>query len=281
MMNRNTVGEVLYLTFPAFERIPFVYHAFSTRKGGVSSGIFSTMNLSFGRGDASENVTKNFELFCGALNIKTDTLVFSAQTHTANILPVTKADCGKWLTRPKTWDDIDGLVTADPDVTLVTHYADCVPLFFADPVKKIVGAAHAGWRGTVAGIGGNMIRLMIEKYDCDPRDILVGIGPSIGACCFETDQKTADEFFRLPDALIRDCIQKRPDPANPAFTKYDINLQGVNRNILINVGVLLEHIENADICTKCNHDWLFSHRATNGERGGMVAMIGMRAGDNQ
>lgn len=280
-MNRNTAGEVQYLTFPAFEQISFLYHAFSTRKGGVSSGIFSTMNLSFGRGDAPENVTKNFEILCDALHIKTDTLVFSAQTHTANILSVTKADCGKGLTRPKTWNDVDGLVTADPDVTLVTHYADCVPLFFADPVKKIVGAAHAGWRGTVAGIGGNMIRLMTGKYDCDPRNILVGIGPSIGQCCFETDQKTADEFFRLPDALIQDCIKKRPDPADPVLSKFDIHLQGVNRNILIHAGVLPEHIEITDICTKCNHEWLFSHRATNGERGGMVAMIGMRSRENQ
>ena len=212
MMNRNQVGDVLYLTFPSFEAIPFVYHAFSTRLGGVSSGIYSSMNLNFGRGDDESNVRQNYALFCSAAGIDPDTLVVSDQTHTANILAVTKEDCGKGYNRPRTWTDIDGLVTSDPGVTLVTHYADCVPIYYIDPVKRVVALAHAGWKGTLLAIASGMIRVMQEQFSCDPADIEVAIGPSIGVCCFEVDKSTADAFRILPDSIIRDCIRPRPIP---------------------------------------------------------------------
>lgn len=276
MMEKRQIGDVLYLSFPIFDKIPFIYNAFSTRQGGVSSGVYSTMNLSFGRGDEDVNVIRNFEILCNAIDIKPETLVFSSQTHTSNILTVTKTDCGKGIYSPKNWNDIDGIITQDTDVSLVTHYADCVPLFFADPVKRIVAAAHAGWKGTVLQIASKMVETMQQQFSCNPADILVGIGPSIGQCCFEVDELTANEFKTLPEPILADCIKQRPDLENPSRYKYDINLQKINQNILLQAGVPIENIQIADICTKCNHEWLFSHRATNGQRGGMVAIIGMR-----
>jgi len=275
-MKRNQVGDVLYLTFPAFEEFDFVYHGFSTRLGGVSQGIYSSMNCSLGRGDDDENVILNFKKLCDAIKINPHTLVFSAQTHTSNILEVTKDDCGKGLFLPRTYDNIDGLITKCTDVTLVTFYADCVPIYFVDPVMRVVATAHAGWKGTVSQIARKMIALMKDKFSCDPKDIITGIGPSIGSCCFEVDENTVEEFNILPEHIISGCIKQRQDPANPDKFKYDIDLQRINKNVFLDAGIINEHINVADLCTKCNSDLLFSHRATNGQRGGMVAIIGMR-----
>jgi len=276
MMNKNQTGEVLYLTFPSFDRIPSLYHAFSTRKGGVSGGIYSSMNLNFDRGDEVIHVLQNYTILCDAVGIDPITLVFSDQTHTSNIVAAAREDCGKGLVRPKTWKDVDGLVTKDPEVSLVTLYADCVPLFFADPVKRVVATAHAGWKGTVLAIASKMVDVMKTRFLCDPKDILVGIGPSIGICCFEVDETTADAFQSLPASVTEGCIRKRSGSAGSSGSKYDISLQEINRNLLLQAGVTMDHIEIADICTKCNHEWLFSHRATNGQRGGMAAIIGLK-----
>ncbi len=280
MMNRNVVGDVLYLTFPLFEEIPFVRHAFSTRLGGVSTGVYASMNLGFGRGDIEENVLTNYAAFCHATGVDMESLVSSDQTHTANIREVFYSDRGTGFhsskDRTKPWHDVDGLVTGDAGVTLVTHFADCVPLFFIDPIHRIVAAAHAGWKGTVLGIAARMVETMKELYSCDSAEILVGIGPSIGSCCFEVEEATAAPFMALPEPVIRDCIEERPDRIDPSKKKFDIDLQGINRNLLLQAGVAPGHIQIADLCTRCNEDWLFSHRASKGKRGGMIAIIGIK-----
>ncbi|MHB1485523.1 MAG: peptidoglycan editing factor PgeF [Saccharofermentanales bacterium] len=277
MMIQHQVDGVVYLSFPVIDEIPFAYNAFSTRTGGISKGIFSSMNLSFGRGDDDENVIRNYEKVCHAIDIKTNSLVFASQTHTSNILEMSRADCGKGIYRQKDWKDIDGLITADTDVTLVGIFADCVPIVFIDPEKRVVAMAHAGWKGTVLQIAPKMISRMQSKYFCDPEDIIVGIGPSIGKCCFEVDENTAEEFMQLPDSVTFGCISKRQDVTDPTLFKYDIDLQEINRNELIQAGVPEDNIQVANLCTKCNRDLFFSHRATKGLRGGMAAMIGMRS----
>lgn len=277
MMRQHHVNGVVYLSFPDIDVIPNVYNAFSTRTGGISKGDFSDMNLSFGRGDEDDNVIFNYEKFCAAINISPNTLVFASQTHSSNILEVTKADCGKGIYCRKNWDEIDGLITADPDVTLVATFADCLPLLFVDQKKGIVAVAHAGWKGTVLQIAPKMVFKMRNKFFCDPEDIIIGIGPSIGQCCFEVDENTAEEFKALPDSVISGCINKRQDISDPSLFKYDINLQEINKNELIQAGIPENNIKFADICTKCNKDLFFSHRATNGKRGGMAAIIGMRS----
>ena len=145
-------GDLVYYSFPALDAIDGVRHGFSTRLGGVSEGVFASMNLSFTRGDDDAAVRENFDRFCAAIGVNTQDVVISAQTHTANVKIVTAADRGRGVTREKEYTDVDGLITGDPNVVLCTQYADCVPLFFVDPIKRVVATSHAGWRGTAAGI---------------------------------------------------------------------------------------------------------------------------------
>lgn len=152
MTPREGVGS-LYYSFASFDAVPFVRHGFSTRLGGVSRGPFSAMNLSFTRGDEAAAVRENFALFCENLGMKAEDVVVSAQEHHTNLYNATAADRGRGVTRERGYTDIDGLLTDEPGVVLCTQYADCVPLFFVDPVRKVVATSHAGWKGTAARIG--------------------------------------------------------------------------------------------------------------------------------
>ena len=178
-MNINQKDGVEYLTFPAFDACRGIIHAFSTRKGGVSQGYLGTMNLSFSRGDQPENVSENYRRICGAIGITPEQVVCTDQTHTANVCEADHSHCGEGVTKPRTWTDVDGLVTNEPGVALCTSFADCVPLYFYDPVHHAIGLSHSGWRGTVAQIGSVTIRKMAGLYGSREKDILAAIGPSI------------------------------------------------------------------------------------------------------
>ena len=149
---------VTYLTYPSFEQFPDIVHCFSTRLGGVSQGIFSSMNLSFTRGDEENAVKDNYRRLSAAVGFSLEDIVTSDQTHTTNVQLVGAEDRGKGVTRPRTYKDVDGMITNVPGVVLCTFYADCVPLYFVDPVHKAVGLSHSGWRGTVGKIGKMCIR---------------------------------------------------------------------------------------------------------------------------
>ncbi len=259
-------ASVPYYSFPSFDAVSFVRHGFSTRLGGVSKGIYDSMNLSFTRSDKETDVFENFRLFCTAIGTNVEDVVVSAQEHHTTVLAVTKADCGRGVTKERGYTDVDGLMTNEPGVVLCTQYADCVPLFFVDPVRRVVATSHAGWRGTVAQIGAVTIERMHEVYSCDPKDILCGIAPSIGPCCFEVDQPVYEEFAKL--SIADDTILH--DDGNG---KYHIDLWETNRRILISTGVLPEHITVTDLCTKCHSDVFWSHRVTGGERGSLAAFI--------
>ena len=260
------VGGVLYYAFPSFDQIPFVRHGFSTRLGGVSEGTFASMNLSFTRGDKAAAVRENFDRFCAAIRVNSDDVVISAQTHTANVKIVTAADRGRGITREKEYTDVDGLITNDPDVVLCTQYADCVPLFFVDPVKRVVATSHAGWRGTASGIAAVTVEKMVQSFGCDPRDILAGIGPSLGYCCFEVDTPVYGAFCQVP-VFDEGCFTADPND------KYHINLQEVNRRWMLKAGLLAENITVTDLCTKCHPDVFWSHRITGDSRGSLAAFI--------
>ncbi len=178
VLNENEKNGVYYLTYPMFEETGMVKHAFSTRLGGVSKGGCSTMNLSFARGDSEEDVRENFRRMADVLEVEENDFAFSKQTHTTNVRVVTEKDRGKGLTKPLDYDDVDGLVTNVQGICLSTFYADCVPLFFVDPVKKAIGLSHSGWRGTVGKIGKKTVEKMQEEYGSNPKDILAAIGPS-------------------------------------------------------------------------------------------------------
>ena len=265
-LSSHLVGDVLYYAIPALERIPFVRHGFSTRLGGVSQGVFASMNLSFTRGDDDAAVRENFDRFCAAIRVHAEDVVISAQTHTANVRIVTADDRGRGITREKEYTDVDGLITNDPHVVLCTQYADCVPLFFVDPVRRVVATSHAGWRGTAAGIAAVTVEKMQETFGCRPEDIVAGIGPSIGHCCFEVDTPVYDAFCQVPvfDAA---CY------TDNGGGKYHINLWEVNRQWLLKAGVLPQHITVTDLCTRCHPDVFWSHRITGPDRGSLAAFI--------
>jgi YfiH family protein len=259
-------GEVPFYSFPAFDRVAFVRHGFSTRLGGVSEGTFSSMNLGFNRGDDKAAVSENYRRFCSAIGVQPDRVVLSAQTHTTNVYNATAADCGRGITRERGYIDVDGLITDEPNVVLCTHYADCVPLFFVDPVRRVVATSHAGWRGTVGGIGQVTVERMASDYGCQPSDILVGIAPSIGRCCFEVDTPVMDAFSKLA-FFDGDCYV---DDKNG---KYHIDLWEVNRRYLLQAGVSAQNITVTDVCTRCHPDQLWSHRYCGNERGSLAAFI--------
>lgn len=261
----NGVG---YYTFPAFEAIPFVRHGFSTRLGGVSEGIYTSMNLSFTRGDEDDRVRENFARFCAAIGVNHEKVVVSAQEHHTTIYNATAADCGRGVLRERGYTDVDGLLTDEPDVILCTQYADCVPLFFVDPVRRVVGTSHAGWKGTVARIGDVTVQRMCDDYGCRREDIRAAIGPSIGPCCFEVDEPVYEAFSAL-DVFDDGCYRRRGE-------KFDIHLWEVNRRILRQAGLREEHITVTDLCTKCHADVFWSHRVCGSQRGSLAAFIGMK-----
>ena len=156
-------GEPLeYLTFPLLERTGIVKHLFTTRLGGVSRGECATMNFSVDRDENRENVLENYRRIAGVLDCRVEDMVASHQTHTTNIRRMTSADKGKGILRPRDYADVDGMVTDEPGLVLNTFYADCVPLYFVDPVHRAVGLAHSGWRGTAGRMGARMVEAMGE-----------------------------------------------------------------------------------------------------------------------
>lgn len=262
-------GNLEYIKFPKIEKTGIVNHLFSTRMGGVSEGDCSTMNLSFNRGEPRENVLKNYGIICNAENISIDNLVLSAQTHTNNVICVTKSDCGTGIFK-EPFSDIDGLITNQKGVALVTQYADCTPLLFCDPVNRVVATSHAGWRGTVKQIGKLTVEKMIREFNCNPSDIIAGIGPCIKECCYEVDDPVYTEFKKLEFLNLDDCFTKKTNG------KYMLNLVNANKQILLNAGILPQNIDESDICTCCNAKYLHSHRATNGKRGNLAAIIELK-----
>lgn len=268
-LNVNDKNGVVFLSFPKIDAVGGAFHGFSTRLGGVSEGVFSTMSFSTSLGDEREAVLENYRRFCFALGGDYKNVVLSAQTHTANLRIVTKEDVGKGLFCERDYTDVDGLVTNESGIILVTKYADCTPLAFFDPVKKVVAASHAGWRGTVKEIAKNTVDCMVKHFGCDPADILCGIGPNISQCCYEVDDPVIDEIKKLEYLDFEVCYFKKENG------RYMLNLKELNRQILVHSGVKAENIDVADLCTCCNSDVFHSHRATGGKRGTLALMIGL------
>jgi len=271
VFNEKRVGEVLYLTYPLLESTGIIKHGFSTRVGGVSEGVCSTMNLSFSRGDDENAVRENFRRMANALDVEEDSFVFSQQTHTTNVRKVTLEDKGKGLTRKLDYQDIDGLITNVPGLCLSTFYADCVPLYFVDPVKKAIGLSHSGWRGTVGKIGYVTVQKMQEEYGSNPKDIIAAIGPSICQDCYEVSEDVIVEFQNHFDRKYwKELYYKKENG------KYQLNLWKANEIVLEEAGVLKEHIAVTNLCTCCNHESLFSHRASKGKRGNLAAFLALK-----
>ncbi len=258
-------NKVKYLTFPHLSKHKNLIHAFTTRHGGVSEGCFKSLNFGFVKGDKLANIQTNFNILAETLDIKVENMVRSQQQHTNNILYVTEKDRGKGVTKARNFDSIDGLITDRPNVAIITSHADCTPLFFYDYEKKIIGLAHSGWRGTAQKISQEMLKKLTKDFNSKPEHILVGIGPSIGPCCFEVDKDVYDIFTNQDDRYMQ-YIKKKD-------LKYHIDLWSINKLILKDNGILSKNIVSANICTKCNTDTYFSHRGQKGKRGTMIGVM--------
>lgn len=261
---RETDG-VPYLSYPVFERTGLVAHGFSTRLGGVSKGDCATMNISTTRGDDPAAVKENTRRIAKAIGVDPADMVYTHQTHTTNVAIVGENDRGK------RFQETDGLICNVPGICLVTFYADCVPLYFLDPVKKAVGLSHSGWRGTVGKMGKVTVEKMAETYGSDPSDIIAAVGPSICRECYEVSRDVIDAFCRnFKEDLWQSLFYEKENG------KFQLDLWRANEEVLLEAGIRKANIAVTNVCTHCNPDILFSHRATGGRRGNLSAFLSLR-----
>ncbi|MBQ1207219.1 MAG: peptidoglycan editing factor PgeF [Lachnospiraceae bacterium] len=251
-------GDFPYL---AAENIK-VPHCFTTRAGGVSTGIFDSLNMGRHRGDSDENVDRNFRRLAEAMGIGADALVLTRQIHSDIVRRVTKTD--HCTLDHRDYPECDALITDDPGCGLVIFTADCTPLLFWDPVTGAVGAAHAGWRGTASRIGSKTVRAMVEAFGCRPEDIRTAIGPNIGQCCFQTDED-------VPLAMKAAFGHEAEPFIRFDGEKYYSDLKQLNALDLWQAGV--REMEISEVCTMCDHERFWSHRYTGGQRGSQGAVI--------
>lgn len=266
MYKLNETEDFKYLTFPILEEYDDLFHAFTTRKGGVSEGNFASMNLGLGTGDSDKNVIMNYRIMAEKLNIKIEDIVETNQTHTINIKYVTEKDKG-WAMKEPEYTDIDGIYTDKRNIVLMSFHADCNAVFFYDPVKKLIGLSHAGWRGTLNNIAAVMIKAF-KEMGSNPADIKAAVSPSLGQCCFEVDKDVAEMFVSADENYKKYMLIKGE--------KYHFDLWKINKYNMINEGMLENNIEISGLCTKCRNDLFFSHRGQKGKRGLMVGLIMMK-----
>ena len=238
-------------------------HAFTTRQGGVSGGIFESLNLGVLLGDNPDHVAENYQRAITALNMPLDRLVRSRQVHRDDVL-IADTSHTLDLFDPIPYD-ADGLITNIPNLPLMIYTADCIPVLLHDPVGGAVGAVHCGWRSTVMDIAGKAVRMMGENYGSKPTDIHAAIGAGISLCCFETGEDVCNGVL---SALGNDKFIFPKENG-----KYMIDLKGVVRELLIRSGLSLENIDTNPECTVCLHDKYWSHRYTKGQRGIQAAVI--------
>lgn len=268
VLKRNESPGVEYLTFPSLEKTGIVSHLFSTRIGGASEGIYASMNLSYARGDRKEAVDENFRRIAEIMGREIQDFVLSDQTHTANVRKVTEEDRGKGIVYQKDYCDVDGLITNERHIVLATFYADCVPLFLVDKKHRAIGLSHSGWKGTAGRMGEHTLLAMREAYGTNPEDVEIGIGPSICKDCYEVGEDVTEAFAAgFPDKVRKDILFAK------GGGKYHLDLWKANEYIFRMAGVPKEQISVTDICTCCNPNYLFSHRASQGKRGNLGAFL--------
>ncbi len=249
-----------YYTIDSFINSKIVTHCFTTRHGGVSGGVYESMNLRLSSGDSMENILENYRIISSEIGIDDKKLVLSKQVHEANIADVTSSDWGNGIYKENRFTSADALVTNETGVPLVTFYADCVPVFLLDTKRRVLALVHSGWKGTVLEISRLTIEHMINKYSSSPDDIIAAIGPSISKCHFEVGEEVSKVFY---DSGKGEWVDR-------SFKKPHIDLKGCIFSQLTKVGIKEENITVSDICTYCDENF-YSHRRMGDRRGTMAA----------
>lgn len=262
----NNKNDLYFLEFTNFKKYEDILtHCFTTRLGGVSTGECCSLNLSFNRNDSKENVLENYRLVSEAIGVDYNKLVLSNQVHDNKIRYVSEDDAGKGIHKESDIIGFDGLTTDIPGIPLVTFYADCVPVLILDPVKKAITAVHSGWKSTQLNISYEAIEFMKKKYNSNPGDLQVAIGPSICKNCFEVGEEVYKLFIEKYD-WCNTYVQRNDE-------KYYIDLQQIIKKVMIDEGVLNENILISEICTKCNTDVFFSFRGDQHKTGSLAAVM--------
>jgi len=260
----KNINSVVYYSCDAFER-EGVKTAFTTRLGGVSNGVFSSLNLGFNRGDERENVLENYRRLAAAVGFDLAKASACRQVHETDIRKIGQDDGGLNITE-KSPSSFDGAVTDLPGRALIAFTADCLPALLLDVRHRAVAAVHAGWRGTAAGILPAAIRSMSQLYESRPQDIIAALGPCISLCCFETGDD-------VPAAMRNAMGSEAEEFIRPAGEKWHVDIKGINGKWLEKAGVKSENIFVHPDCTVCKSDIYWSHRVTAGNRGSQGAVI--------
>ena len=262
----QTKNGVVYFQADGIAAAGGAAHGFSTRLGGVSEGMWESLNLGVGRGDDPDHVRENYRRFFAAAGVKAGKSAMTNQVHGGVVRTVTTADLHD---NPcdKAGYEADGLMTDLPGVALIVYSADCIPILFYDPVRRVIAAVHAGWRGTAAGIATAAVQRMEAVYGCERGDILAAIGPGIGPDCFETHEDVPNAMTAALSTAVLQHIKIKENG------KFAIDLKNINAMRLVQAGLEEDHIAVSPLCTSCRPDLFWSHRKQGTSRGSMAAAI--------
>lgn len=255
---------------PWEQRFPGLAAGFTLRTGGHSEAPYASQNMGLHVGDDPAHVTSNRRLLCARIDMPFDAWTCADQVHGKEVQQIVRLQTGAGKER---LDDCiqgtDGLHTVEHGILLTSFYADCVPLYFLDPKSGAIGLAHAGWRGTVARIAKEMMEAFGHHYGSNALDLAVAIGPAIGGCCYEVDE-------RIVDQIKQTTTRWQESVTSLANGKYLLDLALLNRFVLAECGVPEEHILSSNWCTSCHTDLFFSYRKEGGKTGRMASFIGWR-----
>ena len=234
-------------------------HAFTTRVGGVSKGVYASWNLAPNRGDDPEAVKENYRLLGEIMGSGDNSFVGTVQVHGRKVHLATESDRGTRI-------ECDGLVTNTPGLPIMVYIADCVPVLLEDSAAGVIAAVHCGWKSSVQDILGEALKVM-STLGAKPERLHAAIGASIGKCCFECDDDVPKAVERYLGGDTEGLFERKPNG------KTHVDLRGANARRLVQLGLKPENIDVSDECTMCKSDKYWSHRGTNGVRGSMAAVI--------
>lgn len=263
---RSTQDSLAFYSFPQLENAG-AHNAVSTRHGGVSSGPFASLNVGYSVGDETALVETNRRRLYAGVGAQVNSVVTCHQVHSTNVAYVGDGARGRGaLSATNTVPTTDALMTDRTDLYIFLRFADCVPILFCDPVRKVVALAHAGWKGTVGDIVGVTVKAMTRQFACQPADILAAVAPAIGPCHYEIQEDVARQ--------VREGLPCWNDVLYKHGGSLMLDLPEANRRLLMAAGLAEANIAMSGLCTACHTDEFYSHRAEKGKTGRFGVLIG-------